>query len=840
MGIALWASIAKRTSRIPQNLSSPTALRAWQIFVDFLGIGKTHDDNNIASPPAAEPAPASEARAWLEWNADTDELHLSSAALELLGLTPSQTPRRETELVTLFKKPSQSKLAIALEDILTQGQNQPVELLRQTPSGAQLVLFNGRLDTSRPGRLVIASFEDITNSSDGQQHLATRARFQTFVNLLQKDQAFFDSVPLGLMMVTNGFIIQANPKLTEILATPMASLVGEPVSRILSDKQAYDFYMEAVWGEGNEHGDEHVETEFESDDGTRLWLKVSIARIATIDATNSCLCVIEDITTRKKLEQDVRNGLAETISAKEATENAARATDEFLAMVSHEIRTPLSAVIGMQRLALRDPELRGKTRKHLDMARTNAEFLLELLNDILDFSKIEAGKLVLESVDFSLRSLVGDSVALLAERAEAKNIFLDVGIDDQVPDALEGDPARIKQILLNLIGNGIKFTDKGGVALKVALQEQQEKTCQIRFQVTDTGIGISPEAQARLFQKFTQADTSTTRRFGGTGLGLAICKQIVDLMQGEIQLSSEMGKGSCFTFTVPFKLGTNQGKSLQIQLQPHTHQLQILCAEDFLPNQLIIQGLLEEMGHRAEFVENGRKALEALPLRSFDLILMDGRMPEMDGATAIRLIRSGGDGRFHIPNPKIHIIMLTANAGDESRQFYLSCGADDFLVKPVDEVLLHQSLSKVIEMRLGEGAKLLPLLREHEAELARIFGVSPSESAPNQNTKLEARAISGLQHAENLKERLKLAFREDLPLRINALDAAFAERDMRALAQLFHSLKGSAGFIWPKSDLVKLSEELEKAADHYDWAGVTRNVPRFRAMLTEVTKGADA
>jgi PAS domain S-box-containing protein len=775
----------------------------------------------------------------LEWNADTDELQLSATALEVLGFQPAEAPAHEAELVALFKKPSQSKLAIALEDILTQGECRPVELLRKTPAGVQLMLFTDRLDEFRPGRLVIASLEDITTSSHGQQHLAARARFQTFVNLLQQDRAFFDSVPLGLMMVTNGCITQANPKLTEILATPMASLVGEPVSRILSDKQAYDFFMETVWGEGSEHGDDHVETEFESEDGTRLWLKVAISRIASSGKENACLCMIEDITTRKKLEQDVWNGLAETVSAKEATENAARAKDEFLAMVSHEIRTPLSAVIGMQRLALRDPELREKTRKHLDLARTNAEFLLELLNDILDFSKIEAGKLVLESVDFSLRNLIGDSVALLAERAEAKNISLDVGIDEQVPDTLEGDPARIKQILLNLIGNGIKFTDHGGVSLKVALHESLEESYRIRFVVSDTGIGISPEAQSRLFQKFAQGDTSTTRRFGGTGLGLAICKQIVDLMQGEIQLSSEVGKGTCFTFTIPFRLGSNQGKSLQVELQPHTHQLQILCAEDFLPNQLIIQGLLEEMGHRAEFVDNGRKALEALPLRNFDLILMDGRMPEMDGATAIRLIRSGGDGKFHIPNPKIHIIMLTANAGDENRQFYLSCGADDFLVKPVDEALLHQSLTRVMEARLAEGAKLLPLLRDHDEELTRIFGVAPSEATTAHDAKSSGRGKSGRDDAANLKQRLKRALREDLPLRIEALDAANARQDRRALAQLFHSLKGSLGFIWPDGDLVKLSAELERLADHNEWDAIKREIPRFRVMLMEIVGGAD-
>ena len=790
--------------------------------------------------PSTGPLPVSEGLAWLEWNAEADELHFSSLALNLLGLKPSEAPTSEVELVALFKKPSQSKLAIALEDILTQGECRPIELLRRTPAGVRLMLFSGRLDQSRKGRIVIANLEDITNSSGGQQHLAARERFQTFVNLLQQEEAFFDSVPLGMMMVANGLIKQINPKLTEILATPMASLVGEPVSRILSDKPAYDFYMETVWGEGSEHGDDHVETEFESEDGARLWLKVSISRIALSGDGNSCLCIIEDITTRKQLEQDVWNGLAETISAKEATENAARAKDEFLAMVSHEIRSPLSAVIGMQRLALRDPELQEKTRKHLDLAHTNAEFLLELLNDILDFSKIEAGKLVLESVDFSLRNLVGDSVALLAERAEAKNISLEVCIDDEVPDTLEGDPARIKQILLNLIGNGIKFTDHGGVSLRVGVKERLEEKCRIHFVVSDTGIGISPDAQARLFQKFTQADTSTTRRFGGTGLGLAICRQIVDLMQGDIHLTSKLGQGSCFTFTIPFKLGTKPSQSRHVLIQPHSHQLQILCAEDFLPNQLIVQGLLEEMGHRAEFVENGRKALEALPLRDFDLILMDGRMPEMDGATAIRLIRSGGDGKFHIPKPNIHIIMLTANAGEDSRRFFLSCGADDFLAKPVDEAQLHQSLAKVIELRLAEGASLLPFLRDDHDALARIFGTAPMPAGPAQEICPVPADRSEIQQTVNLKDRLQCALREDLPTRIDALDAAYAKQDLHTLAQLFHSLKGSVAFIWPKSSLVRFSAELEKLADQNDWNAIAREMPRFRAMLMEVAKGSDA
>jgi PAS domain S-box-containing protein len=632
-------------------------------------------------------------------------------------------------------------------------------------------------------------------------------------------------------------ITQANPKLTEILSIRTGSLIGEPVSRILSAKQSYDYYMESVWGEPTEDSQEFVEAEFENDDGALIWLRVSVSRICTAGSENSCLCVIEDITARKKLEQDVWTGLADTLSAKEATDNASRIKSEFLAMVSHEIRTPLSAVIGMQKLALRDPTLKGKTRQHLDMAQTNAEFLLELLNDILDFSKIEAGKLLLESVDFSLRHLITESSGLLMERAATKNISLTIDTEAAVPDTLVGDPARVKQILINLIGNGIKFTDKGGVALRVQLESSVTDVNNIRFEVADTGIGISHDAQGQLFRKFAQGDTSTTRRFGGTGLGLAICKQLVELMQGEISLKSDLGKGSCFSFVVPFKIGSAPANILPVTLAPHSHQLNILCAEDFPPNQIIIQGLLDEMGHRVEFADNGRKALEALALRSYDVILMDGRMPEMDGATTIRLIRSEGDGQFYIPDPKIRIIMLTANAGDESRQFYIASGADDFLVKPIDETLLHQSLARVIEARLTEGASLLPILRHDEQELEKLFGVVAPMGAGVTQIMPTAPVQNPQEENSSLRERLRQALRADLAARRKTLDEAYTTRDMQTLASLFHSFKGSAGYIWPGGALQGMSALLEQAADREDWHTIASEMPGFLGILNDIAKG---
>jgi len=778
--------------------------------------------------------------AWLKWDADSNHLVLSKAAVRLLGLDKADIATDQISLEQLFDKRSISKLAIAIEDTLNSRDPQVIDLSRNSAEIAQLLRLHIRAVPSQYQRIILAKLEELGENSEFQHQISASMHFARFVSMIGKDRSFFESVPLGLVMIQDGFITQVNAKASEILGSTVKSLLGEPISRILSSKQSYDTYMEAMWGEEVEDEQNSVDVEYENDHGKLTWLRIGMTRIMSPGTDGSCLCMLEDITDRKKLEQDVWNGLVQTLSAKEAIENASRAKGEFLAMVSHEIRTPLSAVIGMLRLSLRDNGINEKTREHLDMAQTNAEFLLDLLNDILDFSKIEAGKLVLEDVGFSLRHLITDSVGILVERAEAKNISLYINIDEAVPDTLMGDPARLKQILINLIGNGIKFTDKGSVSLTVSLTRSDSESNVIRFNVRDTGVGITPEAQVKLFQKFAQADTSTTRRFGGTGLGLAICKQLVDLMQGEIGLTSKLNEGSCFSFEIPLKPGEIAADTQLTHLQQHSHQLQILCAEDFPPNQLIIQSLLEEMGHRVDFAPNGKKALEALPKRNYDLILMDGRMPEMDGAEAIRIIRAGGQGEFYVPNPSIRIIVLTANADDETRKSYFSCGADDFLVKPIDEMLLHQSLARAIEARLAENAALLPLLRDGTKELEAIFGSTEHDSdtiliSSSTNSKEKSDRDQG-----DLKARLLIAFKSVLEDRLTELEVAYQNRDFTSMANIFHGLKGSAGYIWPGGTLQNSSALLEKAADQEDWEYIATTMVDFRKILGEVTKGSHA
>ncbi|TFW16876.1 response regulator, partial [Massilia arenosa] len=397
--------------------------------------------------------------------------------------------------------------------------------------------------------------------------------------------------------------------------------------------------------------------------------------------------------------------------AKQRAEDATRQKSEFLANMSHEMRTPLAGVIGMLSFALRDPLLQETTRGQILRGQANAQALLTIINDLLDFSKIEAGKLTIENIDFDLLDTIGNVSALFEEQAGAHSVDFDIGLAPDLPRFVVGDPTRLRQVLVNLVGNAFKFTNDGFVRLQVERLPGAGTVSLIRFSVQDTGIGIAPDAIARLFQKFEQADSTTTRRYGGTGLGLAICRQLVQLMGGEITVDSKLGVGSLFTFTVPLADGVEPPLVVQVPRQPHTHRLRVLCAEDFPTNQIIIRMMLEDFGHRVDIVENGAQAVAACSQHHYDVILMDGRMPEMDGATAARLIRAGGTEDAPVLDRGLTIVALTANASEEDRHRYISAGMDEFLTKPLDEEALHHCLSRTIERQLARGV-VLPLMSE--------------------------------------------------------------------------------------------------------------------------------
>jgi two-component system, sensor histidine kinase LadS len=522
---------------------------------------------------------------------------------------------------------------------------------------------------------------------------------------------------------------------------------------------------------------------------------------------------------RNTLEQRVQERTAELTEAKEHAEVVSRHRIDFLSAMSHDIRTPLAGVIGMIKFAMRDQSVRGRTEEYLRIGLQNSESLLAILNDILDFSKIDAGRLSIETVDFDLIALIDDAIGILQGQADAKSLLLRCELALDMPRFVRGDPTRLRQILLNLLGNAIKFTDRGEVRLHATALHGVDGRSSVSFDVNDTGPGIPPETLPRLFQKFEQADHSTTRRYGGTGLGLAICKELVQLMGGSIAAESRVGVGSTFSFTLPLAVGSAPaaGPDTGPHREYHAYRLRILCAEDVRTNQIIISTLLENMGHDIRIVENGLQALHALSTAAYDLVLMDGRMPMMDGEQATRLIRAGGNEDYRMLDPGVPIIALTANASDHDRARYLGVGMDGFLSKPVDERLLFDQLEKIIALHLSRGRPLraidpaqLPGARH--ADLDAQFGVAPERRRAGNagdTGAVQIMPLAGLSHKH--LQRITQAFLDEAPRRMATARAAVRAGNAAAAAAAIHALKGSAGYL-SSNHLHALCSELEAEA----------------------------
>lgn len=434
------------------------------------------------------------------------------------------------------------------------------------------------------------------------------------------------------------------------------------------------------------------EIEIVARDGRRIPLEVSARTVQRDGETEGVQCNARDVTERKRAEAEMKR-------AKEAAEAASRAKGEFLANVSHEIRTPMNGILGMTQLALETP-LDSEQREYLNAVRSSADSLMTVINDILDFSKIEAGKLELETIPFNLRECVDGVLDTLVVQADRKRLELYCVFDSQLPDPLLGDPGRLRQILLNLAGNAIKFTQRGEVVIEVRPECETSETVLLHFCVRDTGIGIPKEKQAMVFESFTQADGSTTRKFGGTGLGLAISAQLVSMFGGRIWLDSEPEKGSTFHFTASFGLPEKsadlceaypeKAKALLSLVaaddranQPMMVQpLRIILAEDNAVNQRVISRILQKRGHDVVVVSNGQEFLAALEIEEpgrYDVAIVDVQMPEMDGLEATRLLRESEKRT----GARLPIIAVTAHAMKGDRELCLAAGMDVYVAKPI-------------------------------------------------------------------------------------------------------------------------------------------------------------
>lgn len=501
------------------------------------------------------------------------------------------------------------------------------------------------------------------------------------------------------------------------------------------------------------------------------------------------------------LNADLENRVEERTRALEfetrKAEQASQTKSEFLATMSHEIRTPMNGLLGMAHLLLKTG-LNEKQRHYASRIRQSGEALLSLINDILDISKVEAGKLDLERVDFPLSRLIDEVGALMESRAHEKGVDYRVTIAPGTPETLSGDFGRIKQVLFNLVGNAIKFTERGGIDIAVSHMDTADGSLLVRFEVTDTGIGIGPDKTATIFEKFSQADTSTTREFGGTGLGLAICQELTRLMGGDIGVDSVPGKGSTFWFTVlcepakrivadPGAVGFRESATNVGNVSPARI---ILLAEDNVVNQEIAITLLQEAGHTVVVAQNGQEAVAAVRNAAYDVILMDIQMPVMDGISATRAIRTLG-----CDTP---IIALTANAMAGNREEYLAAGMNDYASKPFDPVDLLEKIYKC-----SSTASPAPsALQDDDGPIDSEPTDGPAVGAPPPGFSAE------------LLRKITDVYLRTAPDTVNEIETALKNRDVAAAQFAAHKLKSASANLGALS-LPKLCEELEQmSAEH--------------------------
>ncbi|ABK45888.1 multi-sensor hybrid histidine kinase [Magnetococcus marinus MC-1] len=655
--------------------------------------------------------------------------------------------------------------------------------------------FNHRIPVQGQDELALTAtaFNRMSGELD-KTYQRLKKSLYTSNRMAKLEATIMHTVMDGLItMDSSGKVLSFNHAAEGIFGYAAAEVVGEQITMLMPEpyRSQHDDYVQRylqgaaprVIGSAGRH------VTAQRKDGALLPIRLSVNEMV-FEGERLFVGLVADVSERLQEERAL-------IEAKEQAEAANMAKSRFLAVMSHEVRTPMNGILGMLGL-LNDRRLDGQQQEWLATAQESAESMLTLLNDILDFSKIEAGHLELEQSAFSPEQILKGVHDLFLPRATAKGITLELEQGANLPAWVQGDPGRLRQVLMNLVSNGIKFTHQGGVTMRVAQQAKREDSLLLQFEVQDSGIGIPPQQLTQLFQPFNQLDPSYSRKYGGSGLGLAICRHLVDLMGGEIRLESPPSGGSRFTFTARFGYAhAPQDEVLDNSEQEvQLHGVRVLLAEDSPTNQMVAVAMLARVGCHVDVAVNGLEVLEALTRAPYDLILMDLAMPEMDGWQAIARIRG-----MNAPLRDIPIIALTANAYPEVRAQCLAAGAQDFITKPIQRNILLNGILALVTQAQQTGQQGVGAKRCHS-------------NAPIRDEKVLERLAEDT-HC-SLLPRILEVFIDEADARLQAISTALDNEAWQTVALEVHPLKSSAA-TFGAARLAACAMQLDAACKAQQW-----------------------